>query len=192
MLDLVLWDSHPLSLGATPKQVFIDGIAQIRRPHTNAKPIASQRVPNTPDFGNEAKETLKHDGLPPLETKTSNSDIVIFSNVHSVFLRRGKEIEEILPAADAAGAFAAVVVQGGNITCIGTLLRCSSFQHSRRVERIDLEGGSISSVAISFPNVCLFIYRLFLDPPLLAMVAVSVSTILMVNPQLTTARLMTR
>lgn len=157
MLDLVLWDSHPLSLGATPKQVFIDGIAQIRSPHTSAKPIGFQRVPNTPDFGNEVKETLEHDGLPPLETKASNSDIVIFSNVHSVFLRRGKEIEEVFPPAEAAGAFAAVVVQGGNITCIGTLLDCSSFQHSPGVERIDLEGGSISSVATGFPNVCSYI-----------------------------------
>ena len=154
MLDLVLWDSHPLSLGATPKQVFIDGIAQIRSPHTIAKPTALQRVPNTPDFGNEVKETLQHHGLPPLETRRSNSDIVIFSNVHSVFLRKGQEIEERLPPADAAGAFAAVVVQGGNITCIGTLLDCPSFQNSPGVERIDLEGGSISSVATSFQNAC--------------------------------------
>jgi len=190
MLDVVLWDSHPLSLGATPKQVFIDGIAQIKSPHISAKPIAYQRVPNTPDFGNEVRETLKHDGLPPLETKISNSDIVIFSNVHSVFLRRGKEIEEILPLSGASGTFAAVVVQGGNITCIGTLLDCSSFEQLAGAERIDLEGGSISSVAISFS---LFTSRLFLlDLPLSAMAAVSVSTILMVNPQLTTARLMTR
>ncbi|KIM40067.1 hypothetical protein M413DRAFT_446222 [Hebeloma cylindrosporum] len=148
--DVVLWDSHPLSLGATPKQVFIDGIPQIRSPHTSAKPIAFQRVPNTPDFDNEVKETLQHDGLPPLETKISNPGTVIFSNVRSVFLRRGKEIEEILPPADVAGAFAAVVVERGNITCIGTLLDCSSFQDSPGVERIDLEGGSISPSLISY------------------------------------------
>ncbi|KAI0710537.1 hypothetical protein C8Q76DRAFT_858520 [Earliella scabrosa] len=27
--DIVLWDSHPLALGATPQQVWIDGVAQI-------------------------------------------------------------------------------------------------------------------------------------------------------------------
>lgn len=27
--DLVVWDAHPLSVGATPKQVFIDGVAQL-------------------------------------------------------------------------------------------------------------------------------------------------------------------
>ncbi|THU86939.1 hypothetical protein K435DRAFT_867785 [Dendrothele bispora CBS 962.96] len=42
--DLVLWDSHPLSLGATSKQVFIDRIAQLEHPHvTSDKPLKSQR-----------------------------------------------------------------------------------------------------------------------------------------------------
>ena len=27
--DVVLWDSHPLRLGATPRQVWIDGVIQL-------------------------------------------------------------------------------------------------------------------------------------------------------------------
>ncbi|KAJ7255301.1 carbohydrate esterase family 9 protein [Mycena rebaudengoi] len=51
--DVVVWDSHPLSLGAAPKQVFIDGIAQLENPHTVEKSKSAQRVPATPDFEKE-------------------------------------------------------------------------------------------------------------------------------------------
>ena len=54
--DLVLWDSHPLQLGATPKQVWIDGIRQLGNPVVGEKGEAMQRVPKTPDWERERKE----------------------------------------------------------------------------------------------------------------------------------------
>ena len=78
--DIVLWDSHPLALGSTPQQVWIDGIPQLTNPRTLTKSTAFQHLPNVPNFDKEAKETLKHDGLPPLEPKSSLKDTVIFAN----------------------------------------------------------------------------------------------------------------
>ncbi|KAF8974242.1 carbohydrate esterase family 9 protein [Flammula alnicola] len=147
--DIVLWDSHPLALGAAPKQVFIDGIAQIKEPHTSKKPTAFQRVPKTPDFGKEAEDALKYDGLPPLEAKKSYSDIVIFTNVHSVFLRREAEVQEVFSISE-AGVAGVVVVEHGNIVCMGVSLDCPSAQYAKTVQRIDLEGGSISPSLISY------------------------------------------
>ena len=56
--DLVIWDSHPLSLGATPKQVIIDGIPQLPTPYIVEKPDAFQVAPKVPNFDKEAKETV--------------------------------------------------------------------------------------------------------------------------------------
>ena len=39
--DIVLWDSHPLALGATPQQVWIDGIAQLG----HASPVPPPSAP---------------------------------------------------------------------------------------------------------------------------------------------------
>ncbi|KDR75829.1 hypothetical protein GALMADRAFT_248549 [Galerina marginata CBS 339.88] len=146
--DVVLWDSHPLSLGATPKQVFIDGIPQLENPYTVNKPSTFQRVPKTPDFAKEAEDALKYDGLPPLELKNATSDVVVFTNVHSVYLRQGARIREIFSMTKAGTAGVAVVVNG-KISCIGALSTCPSARNTD-IQKIDLEGGSISPALVSF------------------------------------------
>ncbi|THU96122.1 hypothetical protein K435DRAFT_966103 [Dendrothele bispora CBS 962.96] len=96
--DLVLWDTHPLALGATPVQVWIDQIPQLPfasdpfahtdstgtssasdpedngQPHviTN-KPSRFQELPKVPDWTKERKEVVKWDGEPPLEGWSSGS-----------------------------------------------------------------------------------------------------------------------
>lgn len=135
--DVVVWDSHPLALGATPKQVYIDGIAQIEKPFSAEKSKAFQRVPETPNFDKEAADALKYDGLPPLEPHDADSHFVIFTNVGSVFSRQGGTVKEIFTSK--AGKFGTVVVENGTVVCTGT---CSTA--SVNGMRIDLEGGSIS------------------------------------------------
>ena len=86
-VDVVVWDSHPLALGATPKQVFVDGIPQIDEPFISPKPAAFQRAPAVPDFEQEARDAVKYEGLPPLESKSSlgGEEPVLFVNVSEVF-----------------------------------------------------------------------------------------------------------
>lgn len=127
-----------MALGATPKQVFIDGIAQIEKPFSAEKGKALQHVPNTPNFDKEAENALKYDGLPPLEPHDASSHFVIFTNVGSIFVRRGRTIREIFNSME--GKLGTVVVQNGTVTCMGT---CSTASISNGM-RVDLEGGSIS------------------------------------------------
>lgn len=152
---MILWDSHPLALGATPQQVWIDGIPQLSSPHTRTKPAALQHVPEVPNFDEEAKETLKHDGLPPLEPKTSITHMVVFANVSSVFVRKdtpsGAVVEQI--ASSRSGSLWAVV-QAGKLVCVDTLSSTcvqSSLQSIKdEVEVIDLAGGSITPGLTTF------------------------------------------
>ena len=156
-LDIVLWDSHPLALGATPKQVFIDGIAQIVNPYVIPKPASFQTVPKTPDFSQEAENAVKYEGLPPLVPMRSSSDLVIFSNVSSVFVKHGDGIREAFSASEASVS-GNVVVEKGEIICVGDASTCSVTKYDSNMQHVDLKGGSISCVN-SLSNVLRICYN---------------------------------
>ncbi|CAE6350761.1 unnamed protein product [Rhizoctonia solani] len=143
--DIVVWDSHPLTLGATPQQLYIDGIAQISDPVVVSKPNTFQRIPATPDWGSAPEEAIKYDGLPPLQSSSGKdqSQTVVFTRVKDVWTSSSGELElQSLPAESV------VVVSSGRITCVGSASRCSSSLSEAKV--VDLAHGSLSPGLISF------------------------------------------
>jgi hypothetical protein len=150
-LDLVIWDSHPLATGATPKQVFIDGIPQIEKPFTVEKPPIFHRRPRPPNFDEEAKAAIEYDGLPPLDTQEPMSD-VIFTNVSNIFLRQGSHIKTVLSESanrldemDKRHSSSGIaIVKDGEVVCAGSRAFCPITSYDNRIPMIDLEGGSIS------------------------------------------------
>jgi hypothetical protein len=144
--DLVIWDSMPLSLGATPAQVWIDGVKQLKNPHVVTKP-GQQDVPRSrPDSHRRAKETRETGGKLSYAPKKTLQDVV-FVNVRSAFgLGQDGEVEQTFGAAydsadsvDVAAALGSVVVRGSEIVCAG---ECDSFA-SGIVDVVDLLGGSL-------------------------------------------------
>ena len=136
--DIVLWDSHPLQLGATPAQVFIDGIPQLDKPVITHKSLAKQKAPKTPNFDEETEKTIEHEGLPPLEP-TRETKLVRFVNVGSVWTpgpRRGVSADDV----EGPQLNIEVVVREGRIVCQG---ECASF-HSKEEVVVDLQGGEIA------------------------------------------------
>ncbi|KZP34599.1 composite domain of metallo-dependent hydrolase [Athelia psychrophila] len=146
--DVVVWDSHPLALGATPKQVWIDGIAQLESPTVVDKPASFQKPPSTPNFDKEAKDAVKYEGLPPLEGRRI-ADVVIFTNVSSIFTQDRDSIHEVYSATDAASS-RTVVVNNGEIVCDGSDLHCQAAYDSGHAEWVNLEGGSLSPGLITY------------------------------------------
>ncbi|KAJ7931230.1 carbohydrate esterase family 9 protein [Mycena leptocephala] len=147
--DIIVWDSHPLALGAAPKQVFIDGIAQLEKPYTSAKPKSAQHIPVTPNFDKETKDAIKYEGLPPLEPETAKPDVVVFRNVGSIYLKNPatRRVNEVFTSADAEGV---VVVEKGQIVCSGMQMVCpEALSHSDALH-LDLEGGSIFPGLVSY------------------------------------------
>jgi hypothetical protein len=57
--DVVVWDSHPLSLGSTPQEVWIDGIPQFKTGLVSHKSASEQSAPKAPDFVKEAKDAVE-------------------------------------------------------------------------------------------------------------------------------------
>jgi hypothetical protein len=140
---LVIWDSHPLALGATPAQVFIDGIPQLDVPHVVSKPGIFQDLPKVPNFDREAEEAVAFEGLPPLLPERASADVILFTNVNSVILpRRGDLAEAYSALGNETGV---VVVRNGEITCYGSEAACSLDDLTEGDLRVvDLQGGEIS------------------------------------------------
>ncbi|KAI0320932.1 carbohydrate esterase family 9 protein [Amylostereum chailletii] len=148
--DLVIWDSHPLALGATPVQVVIDGVLQLDSPYTLHKPETFQSSPEVPNFDREVEETLKYDGLPPLLPNKSEANTILFTNVKSVILPRLDTLQEAFSAQEEMGV---AIVKDGSLVCHGVPSTCVvddflAADDSLRV--IDLQGGALSPGLTSF------------------------------------------
>ena len=152
MLDLVIWDSHPLALGATPSQVFIDGIAQLESPYVARKPENFQKSPRVPNFDAEARKAVTYEGLPPLVPKKRPLDnTVVFKNVKSIHVVKKGAVEQMY-FARAGMEFATVVSHNGTIACYGDEKKCMSSEilDVTNVSVIDLEGGSLSPGLVTY------------------------------------------
>lgn len=145
-----MWDSHPLALGATPAQVFIDGIPQLDAPHVVSKPDVFQDLPKVPNFDREAEEAVTFEGLPPLLPERAYTNIVLFTGVRSVILPGQDDFAEVYSAqGDEAGV---VGVKNGEIICYGAEVACSfdNLADGERVRVMDLQGGAISPSLLTY------------------------------------------
>lgn len=160
--DIVIWDSHPLALGATPIQVFIDGVAQLDNPHVVPKPVQFQKAPKTPDFSKEAAEAVEYEGLPPIEPKATKSGTVVFANVSSVLVRDDQNSPSAVDGIQAVfeansqlsnGELGVAVVTNGHLECVGLWAACSSIipdNPSEGVEVVNLVGGGLAPALVSY------------------------------------------
>jgi hypothetical protein len=145
--DLVIWDSHPLALGAMPLQVFIDGVPQLQQSYRK-KGEDKQTAPVTPNFDDEAKSAVEFVGLPPLEATPITSGAVLFRNISSMWQRDASGVHSVFQArsADDEGV---VLVERGEIICAGLAETCDSFVSGDQLKVINLEGGSITPALVS-------------------------------------------
>ena len=156
--DVVLWDSHPLRIGATPIKVWIDGILQIPVPSKTDEEnhvevgkgkdgVEWKILPRAPNWDKERKEAIKWDGLPPLEGKKTENR-VMFTNVKEVWTRTKDGGLAQSFHASSLSEFGSVVVEAGKVTCIGK--QCEDLAVNGDITTLDLKGGSISPGLMTF------------------------------------------
>lgn len=109
--DIAVWDSDPLSVGAAPVQVWIDGNAQFDDPVELSKPASAPIVPDT-----KLAEI-------PGEPKELDADVV-FTGISKVFLDGHEKL-----ALDHTAAPVTVAVSRGAIVCLGT---CEEYVQAAR------------------------------------------------------------
>lgn len=147
--DVVLWDSHPLQLGATPRKVWIDGILQLGADEDGVvvgkgkDDPALQDAPSVPNWDKERGEAVKWEGLPPLagEKRTGR---VVFKNVSEVIVRAQQGVKPNLKKSGTLD----VVVDAGKVACTGST--CARDQQLSADIEVDLQGGSIVPGMMSF------------------------------------------
>jgi len=149
-----VFDSHPLALGATPKQVYIDGIPQLKSPFSVQKPKDLQKAPKVPNFDKEAEDAIKYEGLPPLLTEKNRlTGDVLFKNIKNVYMPVRSKIDHSRLFSVVFGGEKAppsVLVQKGRITCMGWCAQEEVMARTENVTIIDLEGGALSPGLVSF------------------------------------------
>ncbi|WPG98307.1 Hypothetical protein R9X50_00109500 [Acrodontium crateriforme] len=125
--DVVVWDSDPLSVGATPVQVWIDGTPQFEQP---VELIKAPGKPIVPDFHLQ-KEVKEVD---PKKNVIFTGISTLLSLEHSSLLAKQNSI----------------VVEDGKITCIGdckskiATLECNDF------ETVHLNNGHLTPTLTAF------------------------------------------
>ncbi|EJD36586.1 composite domain of metallo-dependent hydrolase [Auricularia subglabra TFB-10046 SS5] len=147
--DVVLWDAHPLHIGATPTQVFIDGIPQFDSPHRSSHP-KPQQAPKAPRWDRESRDALAYEGLQPLVPR--RRDAVAFVNVgerrETVFVQDGRVVDAVTTAVKEQ-----VDLQGGHIVpgfvTIGSHLGLEEIAS----EQSTTDGGVIDPLMMGVPSV---------------------------------------
>lgn len=111
------------------------------------KPGSFQTSPKVPNFDNDAKKAVLHEGLPPLEAQKAASGTVVFTHVKNLFTRAPNAEGVQMVSTWEEDAFGMVVVRDGVVVC-------SSSDCVAGVDKeatfIDLEGGAISPGLVTF------------------------------------------
>ncbi|KAJ7044508.1 carbohydrate esterase family 9 protein [Mycena alexandri] len=147
--DVVLWDSNPLQMGATPIRVWIDGQLQIPLPPRSDRngPIQVgvgkegehwSQFPPVPNWDAERKQAIEFEGLPPLTTEKPGK--VVFNNVREVWDGRLQQVRR------SDSNLVNVAVENGRIRCIGVCPE-DAFDADAYV---DLNGGAIVPGMMTF------------------------------------------
>lgn len=158
--DVVLWDTHPLQLGATPVKVWIDGVLEVpvaveKGGSEHSVPVGKgkehpgwQEVPEVPNWDKERLKTIEWEGLPPLGG-IQVRDTVVFTNVSELWVRHPED--GIVQQFDAglSPKEQVVVVNSGEVVCMGSSDSCIGFITSDS-KHTDLRGGVISPGLTSF------------------------------------------
>lgn len=123
--DVVVWDADPLALGATPVQVFIDGIPQFAAPVELVKPIVKP-IPHLADG----------------DVRVDRRDVedLVISGITSVLL---PGYEDLVISSDAP---AHAVIVNGSIACLGACTAQVASAH----DIMHLENGYLAPALTAF------------------------------------------
>ncbi|WFC96558.1 hypothetical protein MBRA1_003219 [Malassezia brasiliensis] len=155
--DLVLWDRHPLQLGATPRQVFIDGEAQLRNPTPSGEDVAHNEQQSTPRQPNYSVELARVEAMEPaivedrafaFPTPDEAVDHAVLYNLYQFFHRRSDGHGMRIVAETFHDGKGVLVYANGSLVCVGRS-DCMALapKHARRV---DLHNGTVIPGLIAY------------------------------------------
>lgn len=127
--DVVVWDDHPLNRGATPLQVFIDGIMQLNDTLVKKSTGSLWTSPPSIQSLEQAKPQLKYEPTDVVRDKIcqrvagANGNIIV-SGVSKVFLEEYPDLARDKSAA--AASQTEIIINNGEIVCVGSSEQCKN------------------------------------------------------------------
>ncbi|KAJ1573311.1 hypothetical protein NDA11_005014 [Ustilago hordei] len=163
--DLVVWNTHPLRIGATPVEVVIDGVPQLGA-HA---PVPAPTLPHQGDASAESKkwvtapaasktgnfsveidavkksydEIIRFEKLAFPSAKTPTPNCTVFTNVSQHFVRASNGKTRISSTSFDPTTGGRIVVSGGKVLCSGEACDASSCPSSGAVHVVDAQGGVV-------------------------------------------------
>lgn len=170
--DLVVWDSHPLSVGATPKQVFIDGKATldpVKVEESTAKVVTQQGSDVYRGAGKPAmRATITEEERAQVCSRPGQ--VFVISGIRKSFLAEFPSLLYTDEIERRVEDNITMIIENGQVTCIGGNATCTTaavrLQQQRRDEgvvSIDLKDGHLSRGLIAVTS-SLGIVEISTDP----------------------------
>lgn len=94
---------------------------------------------------------MEYEGLPPLGSKESTPQTILFTNLTNAWVRKGNKVHTVfhdLTSTTDRAERGVIGVAGGNIICV-TAKECERFE-SLGVRIVDLEGGAIQPGLVTY------------------------------------------
>ena len=130
--DLVVWDSHPLSVGATPLQVYIDGRATLDPESVRdslSKKTSREEVPKMRAEVQDAEKTVCN--------AVRHAERVVITGIAKSYLPLSQNT-----AAKPLGNMT-LVLERGKVSCLGSFNECAHTHNNNDDVTIDLRDGHI-------------------------------------------------
>lgn len=142
--DLVLWDRHPLQLGATPVAVYVDGVSQLGKAYASGgETFKTRDAPPSVNYTHEFQRVRNESDAIVLDRAHAFSEpvtealTVVLRNVSRVFQRVNNSIH--VQDFDSDGT---LVYANGRITCLDTYYVCQD-QVPPHARNVHLHGGTV-------------------------------------------------
>ncbi|CAG8628867.1 5910_t:CDS:10, partial [Cetraspora pellucida] len=126
--DVVVWDSYPLDLGATPLEVYIDGIPQFNTSSCVLGNDSSKQIPS---------KSMPKSNFTRVPAKSQLTSSIVLKNVAKIYVDKN----HIIDTTSSTQGDISVIVKDGIVECIG--INCTEPDHISSYEVIDLNGGYI-------------------------------------------------
>lgn len=160
--DLVVWDSHPLAVGAAPRQVWIDGVAVLDPVKVEESFANVGRGGSAAGKKREAEAAAQ--GLPAVRAMLPAGDreafcaasrrpgrVLWFTGLTRTFMDDVPALRSLMTGKDFTDAEVLhLIIDDGEVVCLGTADTCGGggrgglYQHPDDIFRVDLSNGHVT------------------------------------------------
>ncbi|OOO10932.1 hypothetical protein OAory_01074020 [Aspergillus oryzae] len=143
--DLVIWDDHPLQVGATPLEVFIDGRAVLGNSDSLELLIHNSSSVESPDAPAPRPSILEHEKEDICSKAHNSRSKILFSGIKKALVDTPTSLEDTSDIV--------LLLEDGKAVCLNKRSNCfSTNQDEQNITELSLNEGYITPGLVAFGN----------------------------------------